>query len=147
MNSLLLLLHVLGATIWTGGHIVLSVGILPTVLRERSPALLLQFEKQYERIGMPALLVQVVTGVSMASTMLGENGRWFGFSNGVETLVSIKLIMLLLTVLLALDARLRVIPNLSERNLTDMAWHVVSVTILSVLFVVVGLWFRTGWFF
>ena len=48
MYGLALLLHILAATIWTGGHIVLSVVVLPKVLRERSPARLLEFESVYE---------------------------------------------------------------------------------------------------
>ena len=37
MFGLLLSLHILAATIWTGGHIVLNVVVLPRVLKERSP--------------------------------------------------------------------------------------------------------------
>ena len=44
MYGLMLFLHVLGATVWTGGHLVLALGILPQVLRERSPERLLAFE-------------------------------------------------------------------------------------------------------
>ena len=51
MYGLLLLLHILAATIWTGGHIVLSTIVLPRALRERSPEPLLQFERGYEKIG------------------------------------------------------------------------------------------------
>ena len=36
MYGWLLLLHILGATIWTGGHLILSTVILPQVLRQRS---------------------------------------------------------------------------------------------------------------
>ena len=55
--------------------------------------------------------------------------------------------MLATTVAFALDARLRLIPRLSEQNLGALAWHIVPVTIVSVLFVVVGVSFRTGWFY
>jgi putative copper export protein len=58
MYGLLLFLHILAATIWTGGHIVLATVVLPRALRERSPESLLQFERGYEKIGIPALLVQ-----------------------------------------------------------------------------------------
>ena len=44
MYGLLLLLHLLAATIWTGGHIVLSLVVLPKVLKEQSPEQLLNFE-------------------------------------------------------------------------------------------------------
>ena len=71
MYGTLLLLHVLAATIWTGGHLVLALTVLPRVLRERSPAELLRFESAYERIGLPALGVQgrYVTSGSMAGSL------------------------------------------------------------------------------
>ena len=144
MHGTLLLLHILAATIWTGGHIVLSVVILPRVLRERSPERLLEFESVYEKIGMPALIIQVVTGLMLANQFL-PIGQWFDFSNPVSRPIAAKILLLLLTVCFALDARLRVIPKLSESNLVTMAWHIVPVTIISVLFVVVGVSFRTGW--
>ncbi|TXI68546.1 MAG: hypothetical protein E6Q41_04000, partial [Cyclobacteriaceae bacterium] len=62
----LILLHVLGAAIWVGGHLILSLGFLPQALKQRDISIILNFERHYEKIGMPALLLQVVTGVSMA---------------------------------------------------------------------------------
>lgn len=147
MDSIMLLLHVLGATIWTGGHIVLTLGILPTVLRECSPARLLEFESIYEKIGMPALLVQVITGIGMAHRMLPDVSQWFDFSNPIAHLIVGKLCLLFLTIVIALHARLRLLPTLSASNLQLMAWHVIAVTVISVLFVVVGVSFRTGWFY
>ena len=57
MYGILLLIHILAATVWTGGHIVLSIVILPRVLKERSPEELLRFESVYEKIGMLALIL------------------------------------------------------------------------------------------
>lgn len=147
MYGAILLLHILSATIWTGGHLVLAVTVLPRVLRERSPARLLEFESAYERIGMPALVVQVATGLWLAHRMVPEPGRWLAFDDPVASLVGVKLLLLATTVGFALDARLRVIPHLSDRNLVALAWHIVPVTLVSVLFVVVGVSFRTGWFY
>ncbi len=53
-------------------------------------------------------------------------------------------ILLLLTVMLAIHARLRLIPNLNAQNLPVLAGHVIGVTVLAVLFVLVGVGFRTG---
>jgi len=147
MSGLLLLLHILAATIWTGGHIVLSTVILPRVLRERSADELLRFESAYEKIGIPSLLVQVATGLALASRMLGETGRWFDFEDPISRLVTIKLLLLALTAAFAVDARLRLIPRLRPENLVALAWHVIPVTLISILFVVVGVSFRTGWFY
>ena len=85
MYGLALLLHILAATIWTGGHIVLSVVVLPKVLRERSPARLLEFESVYEKIGMPALIIQVITGLFLAYRMLPDVSQWLDFSNPIAT--------------------------------------------------------------
>lgn len=147
MYGLILLLHLLGATIWTGGHIVLSVVILPGVLRERAPARLLAFESRFEKIGMPALIVQIVTGLVLAWWRLPEFAAWFDPANPLARPILAKLGLLLLTALFALDAKLRVLPHFDESKLTDMAWHIVPVTVLAVLFVVVGVSFRSGWLY
>ncbi|MDD3650009.1 CopD family protein [Immundisolibacter sp.] len=146
MYGLILFLHILGATVWTGGHIVLSVVVLPGVLRGRAPDQLLRFEAAFEKIGMPALLVQVVTGIVLARRLIPDVADWFDFSNPVAHVVVTKLTLLAVTVALALDARFRVLPKLDASRLTDMAWHIVPVTVLSVLFVAAGVSFRAGWF-
>ncbi len=143
----ILLLHVLAATVWTGGHLVLAFTVLPRVLRERDPAELLRFESAYERIGIPALLIQVATGLWLAHRMIPDVSQWFAFEQPVARLIAVKLALLATTIAFALDARLRIIPRLSKENLTDLAWHIVPVTVVSVLFVLVGVSFRTGWFY
>ncbi len=145
MYGMILLLHLLGATIWTGGHLVLALGILPRVLREGNPAELLRFESAYERIGLPALLLQVVSGLWLAYRMVPDVSRWFDPADPLGRLLAAKLFLLAITIGFALDARLRIIPKLSTRNLTALAWHIVPVTAVSVLFVVAGVSFRIGW--
>ena len=147
MYGVILLLHVLSATIWTGGHLVLALTILPRVLREKSPSELLRFESAFERIGLPALFIQVVTGIWLAYHVLPETSRWFALDTGLSRLLTLKLFLLAMTVILALDSRLRLIPKLSATTLPSLTWHIVVVTMISVLFVVVGVSFRTGWIF
>jgi hypothetical protein len=48
------------------------------------------------------------------------------------------------TAALALDARLRLIPNLTDANLSGLAWHIRSITTLAIAFVVVGGLIRLG---
>ncbi len=147
MYGTLLLLHILGATIWTGGHIVLAVVVLPRALRERSPEILLGFESVYEKIGMPALIVQIITGLMLAYRLVPDVGQWFNMVNPVSHAIVAKLILLALTLGFAINARFRVIPVLSQNNLGLMAWHIIPVTFISILFVVVGVSFRTGWLY
>lgn len=144
MYKYILLLHVIGATVWTGGHLILAITILPRALRERSPSDILRFEYSYERLGIPALIIQVVTGVWLAHTIMPDIGMWFSFGNPVSQLIFLKLVLLVVTVLFAIDARLRVIPNITEQNLMSLAYHIIPVTVIAVLFVIVGVSFRTG---
>lgn len=144
MYYVILSLHFLGAAIWTGGHIVLATTVLPRALKARDPGILLRFEQGYEKIGMPALLVQVLTGLWLAWQMSPSIAAWIGCDGVVETAILIKLLILLTTAGFAVNARFRVIPNLSPETLPIMGWHIRAVTVLSVFFVLVGAFIRTG---
>lgn len=143
MNGVVLL-HLLGATVWTGGHLVLAITVLPRALKERSIKDLVRFESSYERIGMPAFLVQIVTGLWLSHQMFPDVSDWFNFETPAARIIGIKLLLLALTVTLAIDARLRIIPKLTEERLTALAWHIIPVTLISVLFVMAGVSFLTG---
>ena len=108
MQGLILLLHVLGATIWTGGHLVLALTILPRAFSRRSVVELREFESAYERVGIPALLLQVVTGAWLAHQLVPDVGQWLALSDPVARLIGIKLVLLAITVAFAADARLRI---------------------------------------
>lgn len=141
--TILLAVHLLGACIWTGGHLVLATAVLPRALRERSAKRVLEFEAGYERIGLPALLAQVVSGLWLARLRLGPLENWFD-TNPVARVFQLKLVLLGATVLLALHARLRLIPRLRDETLPFLAVHIVAVTLLGVFFVLAGVLFRIG---
>jgi putative copper export protein len=143
VRALLLTLHILGACVWTGGHLVLATTVLPRALARRDSRILRAFEEPFERIGIPALIVQVLTGVWLAS-QFAPISRWLAFGNALETRIGVKLILLGVTVALALHARLRLIPRLDGSNLRMLAAHIVVVTALAVALVVVGASFQTG---
>lgn len=141
----LILFHVLGATIWVGGHLVLAIGYLPEALKKKSVTDLQIFESKFERIGIPALLVQIVTGLRLALIREPDWHQWFDHSNPNHG-IGLKLILLLATALLAVDARLRVIPKLNSENIKSLAWHIIPVTVIAVIFVVIGTSFKVGGF-
>lgn len=143
-HHLLLIFHLLGAAVWVGGHLVLAIGILPEVLKKNDPEILLNFERKFEKIGIPALLVMVITGVWMAYQFGICVSAWFRFSNSIETVVSLKLILLFITVLFALSANFFVLPKLSVKNLPLMAFHIISVTVIGVLMLILGSFVRYG---
>ncbi|MFT3884671.1 MAG: CopD family protein [Flavobacteriales bacterium] len=144
MFRTILILHLLGACIWVGGHLVLLFTILPKALRERDPAAVLRFEHGYERIGIPALLVQAVTGLWLASRYVPGIWSAFTFSDPLRSAVAIKLLLLLATLLTGLHARLRVIPRLTPGRMPLLAVHVALVTIMAVALLYMGAFIRTG---
>jgi putative copper export protein len=130
-------LHVLGATIWAGGHLTLAMTILPDALKQQRAAIVSEFEQRFERIGIPALAVQIITGLWLAHHLLGSPDNWLG-SSPVAHVIQLKLALLAMTLGLALHARLRVIPNLSDETLASLAWHIRAVTLAAVLLVLGG---------
>jgi len=145
--GILLVLHLLGASVWVGGHLVLAFSVLPKALRLKDAELVRRYEESYERVGIPALVVQVATGLRLSYLRLPDLGLWFDFSHPVGRLIGLKLILLALTVGLAIDARLRIIPKLSNANLVPLAWHIAPVTLAAVSMLVVGASFRIGWLY
>lgn len=143
MYRWLIVLHLLGASIWIGGHIVLSTAVLPRALQNRDPASLLDFESAFERVGLPALLLQVATGLWLAYLWLPRVSAWFALDTALSRLIAAKLVLLAATLVLALHARLRLIPRLDRDNLVVLAYHIIAVTIISIGFLLVGVGIRT----
>lgn len=141
---LLVTFHLLGAAVWVGGHLVLSVSVLPRALRARNPEIVRDFESGFERLGIPALLVQVVTGLWLAGHWAPDVTHWSYPSTPGGKLVLGKLVLLAATMALAVHARLRVIPGLDAAGLRVLAYHVVAVTLLAVALLVLGVAIRTG---
>ena len=139
--KLLILFHVLGACVWVGGHLVLGLSVLPKALKEKNPATVLIFEERFERIGIPALLIQTITGLRLAGIYV-DVSDWFSFNNVMNVHISIKLILLIATILLAVHARLVIIPKLNKDNLSLLALHIIAITIVALALLFTGLNFR-----
>ena len=141
----LILLHVLGATIWLGGHLILSIGFLPKALQLQNPNIILDFEKQFERIGIPALLIQVITGISMALIYVPFN-EWGSLATSHHIYLWTKFGLLAGTVALAIRVRFFILPKLTPADLPNLAFHIVLVTVFALFFMITGLSFRFSYF-
>lgn len=142
--KLLVILHTLGATVWTGGHLVLAVTVLPQALKNRDPDRIHQFEEHFESFGLLSLLVQVLTGIWLAWTYFPGLQNFLAFDSNLSRYIGIKLLCLLGTLALAIHARFFIIPNLTKETLNSLAYHILGVTTLAVLFVVLGAGIRLG---
>lgn len=147
MHRVVLSLHLLGAAVWTGGHLVLALSVLPRALRTRDVGPLRDFEDRFEKVGIPALVLQVLTGLWLARLYAPDVGRWVSFEDPLGTIVGVKLLMLLATLALAVHARVALVPKLDGSNLPLLAAHILAVTALAVLFVLAGAGFRFGGLF
>jgi putative copper export protein len=142
--KLLVILHTLGATVWTGGHLVLAVTVLPQALKNRDPDRIHQFEEHFEGFGLLSLLLQVITGLWLTWTYFPGFKNFLAFDSYLSQYIGMKLLGLLGTLALAIHARFFIIPNLTKESLNSLAYHIVGVTTLAVLFVVVGAGIRLG---
>ena len=146
-HHLILILHLISATIWVGGHLVLAIGYLPKAFKRKDFSYIGNFEKTYEPIGMPSLAVLVITGILMAYDYNAGLSSWFSFATPIERVVSLKLICLLTSICFAISAQTRVLPKLRKgqlNKLSEMAVHIICVTLIGVVMVILGSLVRIG---
>ncbi|MCU0565014.1 MAG: CopD family protein [Oculatellaceae cyanobacterium Prado106] len=142
--KILVILHTLGATVWVGGHLVLAATVLPQALKQRNPDRIHHFEEHFENFGLAALLLQVITGLWLTWIYFPGFQNFLAFDSFLSTYIAIKLGLLLGTIALALHARFFIIPNLTKETLNSLAYHIIGVTTLAVLFVILGSGIRLG---
>jgi len=140
----LVIVHALAATVWTGGHLVLDLRVLPRALREQRAQRIRDFEELFEPLGLTALAIQVITGLWMGWIYLPGYRGLFQHGNPIGILIGSKFVLLAATSALAVHARVRLIPPLGDNNLSGLAWHIRGITALAIAFVVVGGLIRVG---
>lgn len=146
MMKLALFLHLIGASIWVGGHLYLLIRLMPKFVRDHDVAGFLAFEKSYEPLGMTALAVQIITGLYMLNAITPV-ATWLTPMGALTALIHAKLTWLVLTIITALHARFRVVAKLERGNYNDstlkvMAVHVGLICLWSLCFVATGMAFR-----
>jgi hypothetical protein len=135
LYQILQTLHVLFATVWVGGFITLLMAYGAELWRRMANPIL-DFERRYEKIGLPSLIFAAATGVAM---LYVGWGKW-------PMAAHIKMGLFVILILTYLHARLRLIPKLKRgENVGDLLFlHVAAVTVISVAFVVLGATIRFG---
>lgn len=146
MMKVVLFLHLIGASIWVGGHLYLLIRLMPTFVRDQDVAGFLNFEKSYEPLGMTALAVQIITGLYMLNAIV-PMANWLTPMGYLTALIHAKLTWLVLTIITAIHARFRVVAKLERGDYTDktlkvMAVHVGLICLWSLGFVATGVAFR-----
>lgn len=142
--KILVILHTLGATVWTGGHLVLAMTVLPQALKNRDPDRIQAFEEHFDKFGLLALLLQVITGLWLTWIYFPGFQTFLAFDSYLSTYIAIKLGLLVSTLVLAIHARFFIIPKLTKETMNSLAYHITGVTTLAVLFVILGAGIRLG---
>src|SRR5690554_818550 len=89
-HHILLIIHLICAAVWVGGHLFLVLRIIPKALKEKNSSILKNFKNRFEPIGIPALILLLVSGILLAYQYNVKIATWFSFSNAIEKVVSIK---------------------------------------------------------
>ncbi|CAM1354692.1 CopD family protein [Tenacibaculum insulae] len=144
MYPILVFIHIVAASIWAGGHLILAIRILPEALKKKDFLIIEKFEKTYEPIGLPALLILVITGFWLAFIRIPSFTDWFTFKEHFPKHIVFKLILLVTTLGLAIHARFFLIP---KKKLKPLAFHIILVTLVALIFVLTGVSLRTGLLF
>lgn len=144
LYKLMVMLHMLGACVWIGGHVVLVGMVLPKALREKHAQPILDFERGYGRLGLVALIIQLATGLWLARRWVGEWASLFSEPTPQGHLVLSKMTILVITVVLAGYTYHRVLPRLEKGAFRPFVFLSGLTTALAVLMLVLGVGVRTG---
>ena len=144
MHQVLLIIHLLAATVWVGGRLILLLIYVPKAKKSNSLEGISFFRKNFESIGMSALILLLITGVLLAFDYDVSIDKWFQFKGGIERIVSIKLLLFISTLILAISATKFIFPKLKNEPKPILYGFIVLVTGIAVMMVVLGSLVRIG---
>lgn len=143
-HQIILIIHLLAASIWVGGHLFLILRILPATLQQKDISILSDFRLKFGKIGMSSLLILVVTGILLAYDYNVPISDWFSFSNPIEKIVSIKLLLLFTSLSLAVHAQKVVFTKLTSNIMLPAIVEISIVTLIAVSMLILGSLVRVG---
>lgn len=143
-HQIILIIHLLAASIWVDGHLFLILRILPATLQQKNISILSDFRLKFGKIGMPSLLILVVTGILLAYDYNVPISDWFSFSNPIEKIISIKLLLLFTSLSLAVHAQKVVFPKLTSNRMLPAIVEIIIVTLIAVSMLILGSLVRVG---
>lgn len=143
-HQIILIIHLLAASIWVGGHLFLVLRILPATIQQKDISIVSDFRAKFGKIGMPSLFVLVITGILMAYYYDVTITKWFSFSSPIEKIISTKLLLLFTSLALAIHAQKFVFPKLTSKRMLPAIIEIIVVTIIGVTMLILGSLVRIG---
>lgn len=143
-RSVLVILHILGASIWIGGMLIMALGVLPKAKKAKNASLIKDYEGSFHILGMIALTLQFLTGFRLAMIYADGMKGLFDFSNHVAVLFIWKLVLILLTIGLFVVFKKKTLANLTDDNISGASNMIWNLTIFAIALMVLGLGFSRG---
>jgi hypothetical protein len=106
--------------------------------------ILLDFERKYEKIGIPALLLMVITGVWMSYQFGIGFFKLVSFFESYRNCDFLEIDFTSDNCIVCNQCKFFVIPKLTAKTLPLMAFHILSVTTIGVLMLLLGSFVRYG---
>lgn len=143
-KSVLIILHILGASIWIGGMLIMALGVLPKAKKANNASLIKDYEGSFHILGMIALTLQFLTGFRLAMIYAGGMKGLFDFSNHAAVLFMWKLVLILLTMGLFVVFKKKTLSALVNSNVSSASSMIWILTLISIALMVLGLGFSRG---
>lgn len=143
-KSALIILHILGASIWIGGMLIMALGVLPKAKKINDSSMVKNFEGSFHILGMIALTVQFLTGFRLAMIYAGGMKGLFDFSNHAAVLFIWKLVLILMTMGIFVVFKKKTINNLIDDNVANASTPIWILTLLAIALMILGLGFSRG---
>ena len=144
MYRALFALHLLAAMLWAGGALLLAALLLPAVLRGRAAPHRQTLECGFERLEMPALALQVATGLWMALHLVPDWTHWLTLHGALARAIGLKAVLLVAALGLTLRSRRQTgRPGVAGAPALA-AWPLALRALLALGLVLTGVSFRYG---
>jgi putative copper export protein len=146
MYKLILFLHILFASIWCGGYLIFSIVYLSQALKKKDADIIRSFEDSFGRFGLIALVLQLITGFYLSFRYIPNIFDWFSFTYFVPVNITLKLILILITLFLVHYLKLVIFPKMSNDKMKAAAFNIILTAVIAVGLVLIGTSFRFGGF-
>src|SRR6056300_496674 len=137
----LLILHILGASVWLGGLMIFAIGVVPKARKEGSIARTRSFESSFHILGMIAITIQFLTGLRLAMIYVGGMKGLFDFSNHGAVLFLWKLVLIIVSmvVFVIFKKKLKAAADDNPCSVSPFIWLLLAIALM-----VLGLGFSRG---
>lgn len=93
---------------------------------------------------MPSLFILIITGILMAYDFDVTIDKWFLFKNSIEKIVSIKLVLLFISLTLAFITLKFILPSINKISPYILYFIIFLVTTIAVTMLILGSLVRRG---